>query len=248
MKIIKPFFKVYEDLMNPLVTKDMLTKLEMIGRTCYKSESAITEESSCKFVRRLIERGHEAMLEHVSISVEFVVDRGVSHELVRHRMASFAQESTRYCNYSKDKFGNEITVIEPLSFNDIPEDQKKKIYIADTEYCGRESVNPIDFDMYPIHKKYSAWLRGCMYAEVLYLSQLELGATPQEARAVLPNSLKTEIWMTCNLREWRHVLKLRAAGTTGKPHPQMVEVMVPLLKYFRTYLPDVFFDIEVPND
>ena len=218
MKIIKPFFKVYEDLMNPLVTKDMLTKLEMIGRTCYKSESAITEESSGKFVRRLIEHGHEAMLEHVSISVEFVVDRGVSHELVRHRMASFAQESTRYCNYSKDKFGKELTFIEPCFWVDQEHDLEMK-----------------------------AWKEMMQQTEDLYMAFSEYNVKPEEARAILPNSLKTEIWMTCNLREWRHVMKLRAAGTTGKPHPQMVEVMVPLLEYFKKYLPDVFFDIEVPE-
>lgn len=218
MKIIKPFFKVYEDLMNPLVTKDMLTKLEMIGRTCYKSESAITEESSGKFVRRLIEHGHEAMLEHVSISVEFVVDRGVSHELVRHRMASFAQESTRYCNYSKDKFGKELTFIEPCFWVDQEHDLEMK-----------------------------AWKEMMQQTEDLYMAFSEYNVKPEEARSILPNSLKTEVWMTCNLREWRHVMKLRAAGTTGKPHPQMSEVMVPLLEYFKKYLPDVFFDIEVPE-
>ena len=216
MKIIKPFFEVYENLSDPAYQESILFKLDTIGRTCYKSQASSDQEAAGKFVRRLIERGHEAMLEHVSISVKFVVDRGVSHELVRHRMASFAQESTRYCNYSQDKFGGELTFIKPF-------------YIADDEYANK------------------MWYEVIIDAENAYLGMLNCGKTPQEARAVLPNSLKTEIWMTANLREWRHVLKLRAAGTTGKPHPQMAEVMIPLLKYVKKYLPDVFFDIEVPE-
>ena len=217
MKIIKPYFEVYENLPDPAYTEWILLKLDEIGRTCYKSEASKDSESAGRFVRKLIERGHEAMLEHVSISVKFVVDRGVSHELVRHRMASFAQESTRYCNYSKDKFGNELTFIEPCFWSDE--------YPSNTWHL----MNQWKLDMDKFEEK--------------YMQMINLGAKPEEARTVLPNSLKTEIWMTCNLREWRHVLKLRAAGTTGKPHPQMVEVMVPLLKYFRTYLPDVFFDL-----
>ena len=213
MKIIKPNFEIpFEDLTNPSYTEMVMRKLETIGRTCYKSESDITPESSGKFVRTLIKNGHEAMLEHVSISVKFTVDRGISHELVRHRMASFAQESTRYCNYSKSKFGEEITVIKPEFYQEHSEE-------------------------------YDLWKASMEDSEHHYFQLLNAGSAPQEARSVLPNSLKTEIWMTCNLREWRHVLKLRAVGTTGKPHPQMVEVMMPLLNHFKEYLPDVFYDI-----
>ena len=240
MKIIKPYFEVYENLPDPAYTEWILFKLDKIGRTCYKSEASGDQESAGRFVRKLIEHGHEAMLEHVSISVKFVVDRGVSHELVRHRMASFAQESTRYCNYSKDKFGNEITVIEPVFFNNISDNKKRMIESAiynDEMWTSKDN----EFS-------YCNWYSACWESEKAYFKMLKDGSTPQEARAVLPNSLKTEIWMTCNLREWRHVMKLRAAGTTGKPHPQMVEVMVPLLEYFKKYLPDVFFDIEVPHD
>lgn len=222
MKIIKPYFEVYENLPDPAYTEWILFKLDKIGRTCYKSEASDDSESAGRFVRKLIEHGHEAMLEHVSISVKFVVDRGVSHELVRHRMASFAQESTRYCNYSKDKFGNELTFIEPCFWSDT--------YPSNTWHL----MNQWKLDMEMFEEK--------------YMQMIKQGAKPEEARAVLPNSLKTEIWMTCNLREWRHVLKLRAAGTTGKPHPQMAEVMIQLLKYMKQYLPDVFFDIEVPHD
>lgn len=220
MKIIKPSFEMpFEDLTDPAYTGMVMRKLETIGRTCYKSESNITEESGKRFVRNLIQHGHEAMLEHVSISVKFTVDRGISHELVRHRMASFAQESTRYCNYSKDKFGKELTFIEPYFWGNSEHDLEMK-----------------------------AWKEMMQQTEDLYMAFSEYNVKPEEARAILPNSLKTEIWMTCNLRELRHILKLRAAGTTGKPHPQMVEVMVPLLKHMKKYLPDVFFDIEVPND
>ena len=221
MKIIKPTFMVWENLTDPAVTGMIMRKLETIGRTCYKSEDNITDESAARFVQNLIKHGHEAMLEHVSISVKFTVDRGVSHELVRHRVASFAQESTRYCNYSKDKFGNELTFIEPCFW--------RQDYPSNTWHLIND------------------WMMAMEKAEQQYMSLLRSGAKPEEARSVLPNSLKTEIWMTCNLREWRHVLKLRAAGTTGKPHPQMAEIMIPLLKHFKAYLPEVFSDIEVPE-
>ena len=151
---------------------------------------------------------------HRDLTVKFIVDRGVSHEIVRHRVASFAQESTRYCNYGAK--GGEITVIEPIVF-----DPK----------CGR--------DVQLRH-----WLTACGESEKSYLAMLVEGATPQEARAVLPTSLKTEIVMTANLREWRHFLSLRACGTTGKPHPQMLEVAVPLLKELKELIPVVFDDLE----
>ena len=152
---------------------------------------------------------------HSWYTFRFICDRGVTHEIVRHRPASYCQESTRYCDYSNGKFGGEITVIKPF-------------------YLQEGSLS------------YDRWFAACAAAEQCYFDMRREGCSPQEARAVLPNSLKTDIWMTCNLREWRHILKLRAAGTTGKPHPQMAEVMVPLLQYFKKYLPDVFFDIEVP--
>ena len=115
MKIVKASY-IIESEINGL---EILKQIEKVGRTCYKSEDRITDESAIKFVTGLIARGHEAMIEHNSLSVRFICDRGVSHEIVRHRLASFGQESTRYCNYSKDKFGNEITVIEPLFLKQI---------------------------------------------------------------------------------------------------------------------------------
>jgi len=198
------------EILDTLNGEEILKKIERVARVCYKSEDKITDGSAEKMVKALIKRGHEAMLEHFSFSVKFIVDRGVSHELVRHRVASFAQESTRYCNYGHE---GEITVIKPL-------------YLSD---CGED---------------YNIWRKACMVAEKQYLDMLAYGFSPQEARAVLPNSLKTEVVMTANLREWRHFFSLRACGTTGKPHPQMLEVTVPLLKEIKSLIPVVFDDLE----
>ena len=202
--------KVGYEILDPLNGEEILKKIERVARVCYKSEDKITDGSAEKMVRALVKRGHEAMLEHFSFSVKFIVDRGVSHEIVRHRVASFAQESTRYCNYGHE---GEITVIEP---------------------CFWENGS----------SEYMAWKHGCMVAQRRYLELLEDGASPQEARSVLPNSLKTEVVMTANLREWRHFFKLRACGMTGKPHPQMLEVAVPLLKEVKSLIPVVFDDLE----
>lgn len=211
MKIINSKFEILTEISNGGIKE--LQHIEKIGRVCYKSEDRITEDgkSAKKFVKMLINRGHEAMIEHSSLSVKFIVDRGVSHELVRHRIASFAQESTRYCNYSNDKFGNEITVVEPCFWDD-------------------KSTN------------YIIWETAMKTAEETYFRLLELGATPQEARSVLPNSLKTEITITANYREWRNFFKLR---TEQAAHPQMREVTIPLLKELQKRIPIIFDDIEV---
>ncbi len=208
MKIIKAGYEILTEISDGGISE--LQHIEKIGRVCYKSEDKITEdgESAKKFVKMIIERGHEAMIEHSSLSVKFIVDRGVSHELVRHRIASFAQESTRYCNYSKDKFDNGVTFIKPLFFDDT---------------------------------KYQRWLAAMADAESAYLDLLNSGATPQEARSVLPNSTKTEITITANYREWRNLFKLRTANAE---HPQMREATIPLLKELKEKLPIIFDDIE----
>ena len=213
MKIIKASYEILNrDKINGLgIIKD----IETIGRTCYKSESNITDDSASKFVRALIKNGHEAMIEHNHISVKFICDRGVSHELVRHRLASFGQESTRYCNYSADKFGNEITVILPFFF--------------DTG-MGIDSNSLV----------YTEWKTSCLRSEESYFQLLDFGATQEEARTVLPNSLKTEIVMTMNIREWRHFFSLRC----DKPaHPQMRELTIPLLIDMSNLIPIVFDDL-----
>ena len=217
MKIIEAKAEILRPTMSSEAIDAIYHNIEIAGRTCYKSEDKITPESSRKFVRSLIKHGHEAMIEHASMTVRFTVDRGVSHEIVRHRIASFAQESTRYCDYSKGKFGNEITVIKP---------------------CFFEENSP----------QYIDWIMAMRECEARYFNLIREGATPQEARCVLPNSLKTELIMTASMREWRHFFKLRAAGETGKPHPQMIEVAVPLLKQCQKLMPELFDDIEIRED
>lgn len=216
MKIIKPSVAI----MTPIDGMDILRRIEWIGRTCYKSELKMTEDSAIGFIGNILKRGHESVLEHASITVKFICDRGVSHEIVRHRLASYSQESTRYCNYSADKFGREITVILPCFF--------------DTG-MGTASNSFV----------YDEWKRACERAEEAYFKLLDLGATPQQARAVLPNSLKTEVVMTANIREWLHFLKLRTARDA---HPQMREVAIPLLKIFREKVPVIFDDIKIDDE
>lgn len=211
MKIIKAGYEILPVNGQPLDGKALLRHIELCGRVCYKSEDQITNDSAEKFARNIIKRGHESVLEHASFSVRFIVDRGVSHEIVRHRLASYSQESTRYCNYSQDKFDSEITVIEPVFWAS----------------CSAQ---------------YYRWHDAMSKAEEAYFGELEGEASPQQARSVLPNSLKTEVVMTTNLREWRHFLRLR---TSPAAHPQMREVTVPLLKELQKIIPVVFDDIEV---
>lgn len=221
MNILKAGFEILTPISEGGIEE--LKHIEKIGRVCYKSEGKITEdgESAKKFVKMLIDRGHEAMIEHSSLSVKFVVDRGVSHELVRHRIASFAQESTRYVNYSLDKFGNEINVIDIK--DGINLDNKMKNMEAET-----------------IELIIGEWLLAMEDAERHYMKMIELGATPQIARSVLPNSTKTEITITADYREWRNFFKLRVPNTA---HPQMRQVTIPLLKELKNRLPIIFDDI-----
>lgn len=204
MKIIKPSYEIISEV-NGL---KMLQFIEFVGRKCYKSEDKITDYSAFKFVKTLIDKQHESVLEHQSISVLFICDRGISHEIVRHRLASFSQESTRYCNYSKGKFGNELTFIDI-----------------------RPHVND---------EMYECWLSDLFLIETYYFELLEKGATPEISRDILPTSLKTELVVTANLREWRTIFKQRTAPTA---HPQMRELMQPLLDEIKTIVPIVFDDI-----
>lgn len=221
MQTVKAGFEILTPISEGGIKE--LQHIEKIGRVCYKSEDKITEdgESAKKFVSMLINNHHEAMLEHGVISVLFTVDRGVTHEMVRHRIANFAQESTRYCSYQQDKFGSEITYI----------DLEPGIKIE-----GKKDID--------VSKILSEWYQACVDAENHYMKMLEYGATPQIARSVLNNSTKSNITITANYREWRHILNLRALGTTGKPHPQMVEVMKPLLEEFQKRLPIIFDDLK----
>ena len=220
MKVIAARYKILDKIDG----MEVLKKIERVARTCYKSEEYIKEGSAERLVKSLIDRGHEAMLEHYSFSIKFVCDRGVSHEIVRHRVASFAQESTRYCNYSKDKFGNELTFIKPCFW----ENERN---IKDDEMWTNLLCS----------NKYEIWLKSMYLVEKAYMTLLKHGATPEQARSILPNSIKTEIVMTANLREWRHFLKLRTAQAA---HPQMRELTIPLLKELKEKIPVIFDDIE----
>ena len=205
MRIIEPYFEILDELDG----KKMLQKIERIGRVCYKSEDLITEDSAEKFIGNILKRGHESVIEHEKISVKMVCDRGVTHEIVRHRVASYSQESTRYCNYQKDKFGNELPFIKPVFWKeDSPE--------------------------------YALWKESMQQIEDQYMKLIEMGASAQEARSILPNSLKTEIVVTMNLREWRHFFRLRTASAA---HPQIREIAGMVLEEFRRQIPVVFDEL-----
>ena len=205
MRIIEPSIAVETNVTQ----EDILKHIERAGRVCYKSEGNVKDGSAEKFIKGILDRGHESVIEHFSLTVRIVCDRGVTHEIVRHRLASYSQESTRYCNYAGDRFGNEITVIKPCFWKE----------------GSKEFYN---------------WKSAMLYAEEYYFWLINNGATPQEARSVLPNSLKTEIVMTANLREWRHFLKLR---TSKAAHPQMREVACMILDEFSARYPVIFGDI-----
>lgn len=205
MRIIEPSWQ-FEEEVNP---KAIMEKIERAGRTCYKSEGRIGDGTAEKFIRGIIKRGHESVLEHASITVRIICDRGVSHELVRHRIASYSQESTRYCNYADGKFGGELTFIKPC-FWDVWSDM------------------------------YAVWEAAMNNVELVYQWMIDHKATPEEARSVLPNSLKTEVVVTMNIREWRHFFKLRTAPAA---HPQMREIAGMMLDGFREQLPVLFGDI-----
>ena len=205
MKIVQPTATLTQ------ITSDAEKHIERCGRVCYKSEDRIEDDSAGQFIRRLLELGHESVIEHAVATVVFVCGRGVTHELVRHRLASFSQESTRYCNYDKAKFGREISVIRPPELNEI---------------AGE------------------VWSRTCQTAECAYFELLDNGAPPQIARSVLPTCLKTEIAVTANLREWRHILKLR---TSTPAHPQIRELMVEAGRQLKEAAPNVFHDFKFGN-
>lgn len=205
MRIIEPSYEILTEIDG----KQVLKHIEYCARTCYQSYDKQTDDSYYKFIKMIMGRNHESCLEHYSFSVKFIVDRGIHNEIVRHRLASYNAESSRYINYAKDKFGNEITVIRPVFFTE-----------------GT--------------KEYEMWRSAMAHAELTYMSMLESGCKPEEARSVLPLSIKTETVMTANLREWRHFFSLR---TTNFCHPQMRQVTIPLLVELKEKIPLVFDDI-----
>ena len=205
MKLIKPSVELVT------VTPNALQVIEQAGRICYKSEGSITDDSAGRFVQNIIKRDHGAVLEHAGATIKFVCDRGVSHEIVRHRVASYCQESTRYCNYSQGKFGSEVTYVKPTWVE-------------------------LQYDLRPI----SEFLEACKDAERHYLNLIKCGLKPEEARAVLPTCVKTELVMTANMREWRHFFKLRCSK---RAHPDMRRVAKLALIELHNAVPVVFDDL-----
>ena len=214
MRLIKPKVEILDRIDRDQVICD----IARVARTCYKSEDRVNREADRKLVKRLIESKHEAMLEFVDVTVKFTTDRGVSHELVRHRMASFAQESTRYCNYSKDKFNNELTFIIP----------------------SWAEVNKLGEIVVDDNEAFYDFKRALEMAEAFYLSLIAKGWTAEKARMVLPMSIKTEINMKANLREWRHFFKLRCHHTA---HPDIRVLALDLLKQMHEQIPVIFDDL-----
>jgi thymidylate synthase (FAD) len=207
MKIVQPSFEI----LSTIDDLTILRNLEIAGRTCYKSEDKITDTSAKQFVKSIINRGHESVLEHEKITVKFINDRGVSHEEVRHRIASFSQESTRYINYTKENKGGECS------------------FINIEQHLSNPTVS------------LNIWLDHMAASETAYKAMIDAGERAEIARSVLPNSLKTEIVITANLREWRTMFKQR---TSAAAHPQIREVMCPLLTVLKQKLPVIFDDIE----
>ncbi|GIU69190.1 MAG: thymidylate synthase [Candidatus Woesearchaeota archaeon] len=200
-------------IINAQSPSEVANLLEMAGRTCYKSESRGNPE---EFIKKLIERGHESVIEHINFTVKFTTNRGVTHELVRHRIASYSQESTRYCNYN-----GEMKFIYPVWVNKSFED-----WVLE----GCETLSS-DGEFYA----------SCVEAANRYRSLLSKGWRPEEAREVLPNALATDIVVTANAREWRHIFKLR---TSNKSHPQIRFLMTALLLSFSTMYPFLFEDLK----
>lgn len=211
MKVIEQ----YIELEDKIDRKAILEKIEKAGRTCYKSENNIKEGSAKKFIENIIKSGHESVIEHVNISVRIITDRGTTHELVRHRIASYSQESSRYCRYQNDKFGNELTFIKPI-FN--------KIHNIDQSEYMRQ------------------WIECMKEIENTYLCMSRKGIIPEYSRHVLPNSLKTEIVVTMNLRSWRNFLRLRM---NKNAHPQIRDIANKIFKVFNNKLPEVFNDLNI---
>lgn len=208
MRIIEPSYIIEDEL----DANKIMRTIEKAGRTCYKSEGNMSDGSAERFISNILKRGHESVIEHEKITVRFICDRGVTHELVRHRIASYSQESTRYCNYCNDKFGNELTFIRPCFWGDSEEDNKKMVLWEET--------------MAEIEKQYN--------------KLIAMGAKPEEARSILPNSLKTEIVVTMNMRSWRNFFRLR---TSERAHPQIRQISNMLLDELKEKLPVLFGDL-----
>lgn len=208
MRIVEPWIKV-----ERIDGKKIMKRIERACRTCYRSEGKITDDSYKNLINNCITRGHESVLEHEKVTVRIYSDIGSYKDLTRHRFASFSVESTRYCSYDKDKYGNEIAFINP-------------VYIEDKEM-------------------YKVWERTMQEIEKNYIKMKKLGATTDMCRELLPHSTAGEYTMTANIREWKHILSLR---TTKYVHPSIRQVLIPLLKYFKEEMPEIFGNIEYDEE
>ena len=209
MKLVDPILYV-EDYDG----KKMLQRIERACRTCYRSENLITENSYKKLLKNCLNRGHESILEHEKVSIRMICDIGVYKDLTRHRFGSFSIESTRYCNYGKDKFDSEIKFIKPVHI---------------------EEGSSL----------YNYWETGLEALEENYLKMAQEGAKPDQLRMLLPHSTAAEVNMTCNLREWKHVLSLRC---TNHAHPSIRQLLIPLLLKFKKDMPEIFADVEYDEE
>lgn len=213
MQIVDPYIQV--EKVNGI---QIMKNIERACRTCYRSEGKITEESYKTLLKNCITRGHESVLEHEKVTIRMYCDLGVYKDLTRHRIASFSIESTRYCNYGKDKFDNELKIIKP---------------------CNIEEGTDI----------YANWKNACEAIEKNYMEMSKKGALPDQLRMILPHSIAAEVTMTANIREWKHILSLRASNHT---HPSIRQLMIPLLLYFKQIMPEIFedvpYDVEFPKE
>ena len=208
MRIVEPWIKV-----EKIDGKKIMKRIERACRTCYRSEGKITEDSYKKLLTNCNTRGHESVLEHEKVTVRIYSDVGSYKDLTRHRFASFSVESTRYCSYDKDKYGNEIAFMDP-------------IYMENKEM-------------------YEIWKKTMQEIENGYIKMKALGATTDMCREILPHSTAAEYTMTANIREWKHILALR---TTNHVHPSIRQVLIPLLKYFKEEMPEIFADVEYDEE
>lgn len=225
-KIVKPKFQI----LSRLNERSILKHLERCGRTCYKSEDKITDDSCYKFIKMLLSKGHESVIEHYNISIKFVCSRALSHQLVRHRLCSFSEQSQRYCNFETKV---DMGIIQPYWMNE-----------SDIKKIRNKSFSSVLQIPNKVSKKCQYWLESIIDSTVTYgiLLRSNPDMTPQQARSLLPNAAKTEIVCTANLRQWRHILKLR---TSKGADPEIRELMIPLLRKLQEKLPTLFSDIEV---
>ena len=240
MKIIDPIIEV-ENYSGTKIMKN----IERACRTCYRSEGNITEESYKKLLSNCINRGHESVLEHEKITIRMTCDIGVYKDLTRHRFGSFSIESTRYCNYGKDKFDNELKFIKPVFFKgniDLFETDEAGLYVYKNE-VGEDIISnkteclQSDKDLW---KSY-IWYNTMKNIETQYMAMTELGAKPDELRMILPHSTAAQVTMTANIREWKHILDLRTKSMT---HPAIRQLLIPLLLKFKKDMPEIFNSIE----